>query len=83
MTMKKMVLRPNGKKEVADDIVKRCEEDPRRYFPQIRRLARYDDLIAKKSRKDGRWYFTDYNNWLKSPEQGLADEEALKWLLQE
>ncbi len=47
---------------------------------RIRRLAAKDDLIAHKSRKDGMWYFTDFNNFLKSPEQGLDDEEALKFL---
>lgn len=54
-----------------------------RYAPQIRQLARYDDLTAKTSRKDGKWYFSDLNNCLQSPEQGLDDVEALKWLLQE
>jgi len=46
----------------------------------IRRLAAKDDLVARKSRKDGMWYFTDFNNFLKSPEQGLDDYEALDFL---
>ena len=47
---------------------------------QIRRLAAKHDLVARKSRKDGRWRFTDFNNTLKSPEQGLDDENALDFL---
>jgi len=47
---------------------------------KIRRLAAKRDLVARKSRKDGRWRFTDFNNTLKSPEQGLDDEQALEFL---
>ncbi len=51
-----------------------------RMAQKIRRLAAKDDLIAHKSRKDGKWYFSDFNNFLQSPEQGLDDEEALNFL---
>jgi hypothetical protein len=47
---------------------------------KIRRLAAKNDLVARKSRKDGRWRFTDLNNTLKSPEQGFDDEQALAFL---
>jgi len=47
---------------------------------KIRRLAAKDDLVARKSRKDGRWRFTDFNNTLKSSEQGLDDQGALLFL---
>ena len=47
---------------------------------KIRRLAARHDLVARKSRKDGRWRFTDFNNTLKSPEQGLDDHDALVFL---
>ncbi len=50
---------------------------------KIRRLTAKDDLIARKSRKDGKWHFTDFNNTLRSPEQGLDDMEALELLNQE
>lgn len=83
MTMKTIVIRPDGSKEFTENILKRCQEDPRKYDPQIRRLARYENLVAMKSRKDGNWYFSDRNNSLQSPEQGMDDVEALEWLLQE
>jgi hypothetical protein len=51
-----------------------------RLAQRIRRLAAKDDLIAHKSRKDGKWYFSDFNNVLQSPEQGLDDDEALGFL---
>lgn len=47
---------------------------------KIRRLAAKHDLVARKSRKDGMWRFTDFNNTLRSPEQGLDNEEALEYL---
>lgn len=47
---------------------------------KIRRLAAKHDLVARKSRKDGRWRLTDFNNTLRSPEQGLDDEKALEFL---
>jgi len=50
---------------------------------RIRRLAKKDNLIAHKSRKDSKWYFADLNNFLISPEQGLDDLEALVFLEQE
>lgn len=83
MTIKTILVRPDGMREFTEDILKRCREDRRRYAPQVRRLARYDGLLAMKSRKDGLWYFSDFDNRLQSPEQGLADAEALEWLLQE
>ena len=58
--------------------------DPEALLTQkIRRLAAKNDLIAHKSRKDGNWYFSDFNNFLRSPEQGLDDHEALDFLTQE
>jgi hypothetical protein len=83
MTMKKFVIRPDGGKEVADSILEKCKEKPERYYSQIRRLARYEGLIARKSRKDGMWYFSVHTNSLKSPVQGLDDLGALKYLLEE
>jgi hypothetical protein len=50
---------------------------------KIRRLAAKNDLVAHKSRKDGNWYFSDFNNILRSPEQGLEGQEALDFLAQE
>jgi hypothetical protein len=47
---------------------------------RIRRLARNDNLIAQKSRRDGKWYFADLRNRLMSPEQGLDDMEAVAFL---
>jgi hypothetical protein len=47
---------------------------------RIRRLARKDRLIARKSRCDGLWYLSDDTNYLQSPEQGLDDDEALDFL---
>jgi hypothetical protein len=79
--MKTYITRPDGKQELAADIVKRCRENTARYGPQIRRLARHQDLIAQKSRRDGKWYFADQRNCLQSPEAGFDDEEALEWLL--
>jgi hypothetical protein len=83
MKLKEIVVRPDGKKELPSCILKHCEEDPRRYSPTIRRLAKYDNLIAMKSRSDGQWYFSNVNNYLQSPQNGLSDLEALEWLLQE
>jgi hypothetical protein len=80
---KKIIVRPDGKKEVPENILKQCEDNPRRYAPTLRRLARYESLIARKSRRDGKWYFSDHNNLLRSPEQGLDEVAALEWLLEE
>ncbi len=54
---------------------------PRRYPRQIRRWARYANLVAHKSRTTGYWYLSDADNWLASPECGLCDSECIKWLL--
>lgn len=48
---------------------------------KIRRSARRDGFVAKKSRRDGKWYFADHRNLLVSPESGLDDEEALEFLM--
>ena len=50
---------------------------------RIRRLAAKNDLVARKSHTDGNWRFSDFNNVLRSPEQGLDDHEALDFLNQE
>ncbi len=55
-------------------------ESPAALAKRIRRLAKKDGLIAQKSRKDGKWYFADISNDLISPEQGLADLEAVRFL---
>ena len=81
--LKSIVVRPDGSKEFADGIIKWCKENPRRYDPTIRRLARYDGFVARKVRGNGLWYFADDLNILRSPETGLSDEEALEFLLQE
>jgi hypothetical protein len=79
--MKTYITRPDGKQELAADIIRRCRENNARYGSQIRRLARHQGLIAQKSRRDGKWYFADERSYLQSPEVGLDDEEALEWLL--
>jgi hypothetical protein len=48
---------------------------------RIRRWARDDELVAMRRR--GMWFFGDYSNCLRSPEQGLSDEEAEQFLLQD
>ncbi len=82
MTTKPFVTRPDGRLEQPETILSRCRADPRRYGRHIRRLAGYDRLTARKSRRDGLWYIADATNRLVSPEQGLDDIEALEWLLQ-
>ena len=58
--------------------------DPELLMAQkIRRLAAKNDLVAHKSRKDGNWYFSDFHNYLRSPERGLDDRQALDFLAQE
>lgn len=74
-------MKTNVKKDFAANIIKRCRENTARCEPQIRRLARHQDLIAQKSRRDGKWYFADERNYLQSSQAGLDDEEALEWLL--
>ena len=44
------------------------------------RLAKQQDLIATKSRKDGLWYFADLNNVLVSYTNGLNAQEAWEFL---
>jgi hypothetical protein len=83
MALKTQIRRPDGKLELSDDILQRCRADPRRYDWQIRRQARYDGLHPRKSRWDGRWYFSDQRNYLQSPKNGLTDAQALEWLLSE
>lgn len=50
---------------------------------KIRRLAKKSGFIAKKSRKDGKWYFSDQNNVLRSSDQGLDGPEALTYFADE
>lgn len=78
---KTTITRPSGGKEFLEDILTRCCDDPRRCAPTIRRLARYEKLAARKSRRDGRWYFSDPEGRLVSPETGLTDQETLQWLV--
>jgi hypothetical protein len=50
---------------------------------RIRRAARRQGLYARKcrnARARGLWFFADDRNCLRSPEQGLDDDEALKFL---
>ena len=47
---------------------------------KIRRLAHRDGLVAKKSRRNGKWFFSDDHNMLVSPEDGLDDDEAMDFL---
>lgn len=79
--MQMHIIRPIGKKEYFADILERCRENAARYGPIIRRLARHEGLIARKNRRDGKWYFADEHNNLQSPQAGLDDEAALEWLL--
>ena len=46
---------------------------------KIRRLARQQNLVPRKSRKDGKWYFSsDTNKYI--PTSGMDDVEALSYL---
>ncbi len=55
--------------------------EDRRKADKIRRLARKAGLLAKKDRRPpGLWYFINHNNFLVSPETGLFDDEAVKFL---
>lgn len=47
---------------------------------KIRRSACKQHLVARKSRQDGLWYFSDETNLLRSSELGMDSEEALNWL---
>lgn len=47
---------------------------------RIRRLAHHDGLAAMKTRRGGKWFFSDERNMLVSPEDGLDDEEAMDFL---
>ena len=47
---------------------------------KIRSRAKRRNLIAHKSRKDGKWYFANVNNILISPTHGLKENEALEFL---
>jgi hypothetical protein len=47
---------------------------------RIRRLARRDGLVARKSRRDGKWFLSDEHNMLVSPKDGLDDDEAIGFL---
>lgn len=55
-------------------------ESPVALAKRIRRLAKKDALLARKSRRDGKWYFADLRNRLMSPEHGLDDLEAVRFL---
>jgi hypothetical protein len=46
----------------------------------LRRNARKQGLTATKSRRDGLWYFSDDNNVLISPEQGMSLDEAERFV---
>jgi hypothetical protein len=85
--VKTTIRRPDGSFEYAKDIIKRCEADPERYDRTVRRLARYDGLIARKGRGNaigGLWYFVDQQTMgLVGPREPLSDQEALDWLLSE
>jgi hypothetical protein len=45
---------------------------------RIRSWARRHKLVAMRRR--GEWFFANFNNYLESPECGLDDEEALRYL---
>jgi hypothetical protein len=81
--LKSIVVRPDGSKEFADDIIKWCKENPRRYYPTIRRLARYDGFVARKVRGNGLWYFADDLNILRSPEKGVVGRGSVGVLVTE
>lgn len=49
---------------------------------RIQQLAGKQGFTALKDRRDGLWYFANQYNFLKSPETGLDDEEALEYLMQ-
>jgi hypothetical protein len=59
---------------------RRPSQRPEAVEARIRRRARRDQLVAHRSRHNGLWYFSNYRNWLQSPEQDLSDEEALEFL---
>ena len=47
---------------------------------KIRRLAQKHRLTASKYRTDGLWRFINDRNCLVSPDTGLDDEDALKYV---
>ena len=50
----------------------------------IRRTAKRLDLVARKSRRNHRWYVADrYRNALLSDKDGMDEQEALEWLRDE
>jgi hypothetical protein len=51
-------------------------------YRRIRRIARAHGWYAKKSRRNGLWYFADQDNMLLTSERGLDVQEAYEWLLQ-
>ena len=63
-------------------IKERCAATPSRYDHTIRHLAAQQEIFAHRSRRDGMWYFSNANNYLESPEQGLSDKEALAFVLE-
>jgi len=48
---------------------------------RIRYWAEKNRLVPRKRR--GMWFFTDFNNCLVSPETGMDDLEALRYLSEE
>ena len=57
-------------------------DKPRTTSASIRHQAKKLGLIAKKSRKDHKWYFSDATNHLLSNRNGLNDELAVAFLQQ-
>lgn len=47
---------------------------------KIRSMAKRANLIAHKSRKDGKWYFANVHNILMSPNNGLNEDQAMEFL---
>jgi hypothetical protein len=47
---------------------------------RLRRAARYQGLIAQKSRRNGLWYFTDDDSPLRIHGAGLSLDEAWEFV---
>ena len=68
---------------LTEDLARHYSQGDAARHQRIRRWARGQGLVATHSRRTGGWYFSDHKNCLRSPQQGLTDEEAERFLLPE
>ena len=54
------------------------DKQEKRAGQRLRRLARRNNLIAKRSRRDGRWYIADKHNYLRSSQDGMTLVQRLE-----